>query len=75
MSFYFTAFLVSFFAFILSLIGGLKCYFEKRWRWFVTMLACIVSSGVCTLTLLYGLLIPPPPPELPMVNRHLTTPL
>jgi hypothetical protein len=75
MNIYFTAFLVSLFAFIFSLIGGLKCYFENRWKWLVVMIACIIVSGACTFTLLYGLIIPPPPPELPVVNRHLMTPL
>ena len=62
-------FAVSLFAFIASMIGTLGNYFEKRWKWFLFMLFCVIISTACMAVELYQWETPPPPHELPLVIR------
>jgi hypothetical protein len=72
---YLYLFLISFFAFIFSIIGMLKFFFERRWKVFFGLIACILLSGACTFFLLYHLLLPPPTHEIPFMYRPLQNPL
>jgi hypothetical protein len=67
-------FAASLFAFIVSMIGALGNYYEKRWKWFVFMLLCVIVSTACMGVELYQWETPTPR-ELPLVIRNPQTPL
>lgn len=66
---------VSFFLFILSMIGTLASFFDQRWKWFWWLLACVIVSGACTLFVLYQWFGPPLPHDLPVILRQPPVPL
>jgi uncharacterized membrane protein YhhN len=68
-------FAISLFAFIISMIATLGCFFGKRRKWFFLLLACVVISCACTVIELQRLLTSPPDHELPVVIRSPLTPL
>ncbi|MEJ0001156.1 MAG: hypothetical protein WDO13_19555 [Verrucomicrobiota bacterium] len=65
----------NFFVLIICLVGVQSCYFRARWNWFWLMLMCVLMSGGTVGVVLYTLLAPAPPPEMPLVIRSPTTPL
>jgi Na+/serine symporter len=66
---------VSIFAFIMSMIGTLRCFFCTRSKWFPLLLLCVLLSGACMSFELHRFLTAPPPPDAPVFNRQPTTPL
>jgi hypothetical protein len=68
---------VSIFAFIMSMIAMLGCFFgeERKRVLFLLLLACVLISGACTAMELHRFLTPPPPPEQPVFNRQPFYPL
>ena len=50
---------VSFFVFILGLIGAQCCYFSRRWMLFWVAVVCVVISGGCVFDELYQWIEPP----------------
>lgn len=67
-------FAASLFAFIVSMIGALGNYYEKRWKWFLFMLLCVIASTAGMAMELYHWEVPKPH-ELPIVIRTPQTPL
>jgi hypothetical protein len=68
-------FAVSLFAFIVSMMGALGNYYEKRWKWFLFMLFCVIVSTACMGVELYQWEAPPAPHEMPLVIRSPLSPL
>jgi hypothetical protein len=66
---------ISIFAFIMSMIATLRCFFCTRRKWLLLLIACVLVSGACMTVELQRILTPPPPPEAPVFNRQPTTPL
>ena len=67
-------FAASLFVFIVSMIGALGNYFERRWKWFFFTLLCVIAGTAGMAVELYQWEAPTPH-ELPMVVRTPLTPL
>jgi hypothetical protein len=68
-------FIVNFIVFILCLIGVIAAYFERRWKWFVLILICVILSAAGMTMELSQWLIAPPARELPPFVRTPVSPL
>jgi hypothetical protein len=66
---------ISIFAFILSMIATLRCFFCTRRKWLLLLVACTLVSGGCMAMELQRILSAPPSPDAPVYNRQPTTPL
>ena len=67
----------SIFAFIISMIATLGCFFgeQRKWLLFTFLVVCVLVSGACTALELHQFFAPPPPPEPPVFNRQPFYPL
>jgi len=66
---------ISIFAFIMSMIATLRCFFSTRSKWLLPLIACTLVSGACMAMELERILTAPPPPDAPVYMRQPTTPL
>jgi hypothetical protein len=66
---------ISLFAFILSMMATLRCFFCTRSKWFVFLLVCVLVSGTGMMWELHRILTPTPVPDAPIFVRQPLTPL
>ncbi len=68
-------FIINAIVFILSLIGVIAAYFERKWKWFIVILICVILSAAGVAMELGYWFLPSAAQKSPVYVRQALTPL